>query len=179
VEQSRTDPNRNGLGIYRTLIPLAEAEVALAQQRFEPASELAGAALIVARRMGAGAFVPSALDLQAQSWVGRQRLDRARESWQEAAREAEALGARRRLWPILAALSRLADDESEAEALQMRAREVVASIAEHTPPELRTRFLSQPAVQALFKDHRQRPPAVKRPREGSVVSAPATLPSPE
>jgi tetratricopeptide (TPR) repeat protein len=158
VEQLRTDPNRNGLGIYQVLIPLGETELALAQRQFERASELAGEALAAARQTGARAFVPSALDLQARAWLGRQRPDLAGESWREAARTAEALGARRRLWPILAALSRLADDQSEADALRMQAREVAASIAEQMPPELRITFRSQPVVQALFEGHRRAAP---------------------
>lgn len=84
----------------------------------------------------------------------------ARERWQEARREAEALGARRRLWPILLALSRLEADPTDAERLRQQAREVVAYIADHTPPDptlepkvgLRASFLNLPAVRAVFDD---------------------------
>jgi len=56
VEKARPDPHRNGLGTYQSLIPLAEAELALAQRQFERASELAGTALTAARETGTRAF---------------------------------------------------------------------------------------------------------------------------
>jgi tetratricopeptide (TPR) repeat protein len=162
IGQLKTDPNRTGLGIFPAMILLAEAELALAQGTYERARLSAEEAMAAAQQIGARAFFPSAFDLQAQAWLGLGQLQVARERWQEARREAEALGARRRLWPILLALSRLEADPTDAERLRQQAREVVAYIADHTPPDptlgpkvgLRASFLNLPAVRAVFADGR-------------------------
>ncbi|MFQ5593143.1 MAG: hypothetical protein ACE5HA_03240 [Anaerolineae bacterium] len=74
----------------------------------------------------------------------------------EARAEAEAMGARRMLWQILAALAEIEGQRgrmAEAENLRAQAREVIAFIADHTgTSELRASFLAQPEVHAVLEE---------------------------
>ena len=152
VDQMKTDPNRDGWGIFPAIVLQAEAEVALAHGMYDRAGALAEEATAAAQHIGARAFLPSTLDLQAQAWLGLGRPQLARERWLEGCREAEAIGARRRLWPILIALSKLEADPTEAKRLRQQAQEVVAYIADQAPPDLRACFLDLPAVRAVLDD---------------------------
>ena len=77
----------------------------------------------------------------------------AYEYYVKARSEAEALGSRRTLWKILAALSEIEaqrGDAIETKNLRQQARQIVEDIAAHIPsPELRASFLNLPQVQAV------------------------------
>ena len=87
------------------------------------------------------------LALRALGRIGEARavLDRAR-------REAAEAGSRMTLWQILGALSELAEKPDEAAALRQQARTIIAEIAEHCPPELRSSFLQRRDVQSVMRD---------------------------
>jgi tetratricopeptide (TPR) repeat protein len=141
VGQMRTDPHREGMGFYPVLMLLAEAELALAQGNYEQAQPLAEAAEVTARQLELRPYVVTALQLQGQALLGAGQPGVARERWWTACSEAEAIGARRRLWAILFALSQLETDPTVAHRLRQQAHDVIAYIAAHTPPELQKTFL--------------------------------------
>lgn len=150
VDQMRKDPHQDGLGFFPAMILQAEAELALAQGNYERAKAIGEEALIAFRRLGMRPFLPSALYLLGRVWIGLDQPDAARDCWLAARAEAEAIGSRRLLWQILAALSRLEPDPLEAERLRKQAAEVIAFIAGHTSAELRATFLALPVVRAVL-----------------------------
>jgi tetratricopeptide (TPR) repeat protein len=158
VARLKADPNRSALGIFPTMILQAEAELALAHGQHERAAGLAGQAAAAALEAGARPFGIAALDVEGQAWLGLGCRELARQRWESARAEAEALGARRRLWPILAELSRLEQDPLEADRLRQQARALVSYIGGKAPTELRDFFLGLPAVRELRPDLQGRSP---------------------
>ena len=78
----------------------------------------------------------------------------ALEALNAARAEAEALGSRRNLWPILALLSEMEaqrGNDADAQALRQRATELLTHIADHiSDAELRASFLALPRVRAVL-----------------------------
>ncbi len=135
---------------------MAAGDVALAHCDWTRASALMD---VLIARLGSAArrtYLAEALYLKGQALLGQGQPEAARAVWQEARAEAEALGQRRRLWPILCALSQVETQlghPAEARALRQRAREVITYIADHIPrPDLRDSFLSLPFVQVALSD---------------------------
>jgi ATP/maltotriose-dependent transcriptional regulator MalT len=149
VDQMKKDPHQDGY-VFPAMILQAEAELALAQGHYERARAIAEEAIVVLRQLGVRIFLPSALYLQGQAWLGLGQPNAARDCWLAARAEAEAIGSRRMLWQILGSLSRLETDPTEAERLRQQAGEIAKYIADHTPPDLRSSFLALPAVQAIL-----------------------------
>jgi predicted ATPase/predicted negative regulator of RcsB-dependent stress response len=153
LDQMKQDPNKDGLGFFPAMILQVEAELSLAQGCYERAKTIGEEAVVVLRQLGMRTFLPSTLYVQGQALLSLGQPDAARECWLAARTEAEAIGSRRILWQILAALSRLEPDPTVAERLCGQAREVVAYIAGHTPAELQASFLALPGVQAVIGAH--------------------------
>ena len=135
-------------------VALAEAELALARGQ---ASEAAAVMAEVAEGMqatGTRFHLPDVLYLRGQALLAQGRLTQARSELQAARLEALALGSRRMLWRILAALAEVESQTGQAEraaAWRREAQPEVAYIASHAPtPELRDSFLSLPSVQAVL-----------------------------
>jgi hypothetical protein len=105
------------------------------------------------RRVGVRPFVADALHLQGQALLGHGRTAEAREALRAARAEAEALGSRRSLWPVLASLGQLEaqlGNETQAQVLRQQAREIAEYIAGQAgTPELRASFLNSPLVCSL------------------------------
>jgi len=136
------------------LLALAEGELALAQQDYERARVATERLLAELARMQTRPFVVDALDIRGQALLAQGRTGQAREVWQEARGVAEALGARRSLWPILIALSEIEAREGsrpQAEILRAEARALMAYIADHCAPDLRASFLNQPRIRAALE----------------------------
>jgi tetratricopeptide (TPR) repeat protein len=135
-------------------VVLAEITYALATSDYIQALSVADEYLIEIRRGALHHFIPEALYLKACALMARGDLIDARAALDEARGEAEAIGARRHLWPILSAQAELADRQgntAEAHTLRMQARVHVAYIADHSPdPALRRSFLALPAVAAVW-----------------------------
>jgi tetratricopeptide (TPR) repeat protein len=141
-------PLRGGLQLAH-----AECELALAQGRFTDALTHTAHYLMRLQELGWGSYVADALYLKGCALRHLQRWDEAYTTFVAARESAIALGSRRMLWQIYAALSDLATqcgNPSEAQALRQQAREVIAYIAEHCPPELRASFLDLPDVRHLM-----------------------------
>ena len=133
---------------------LAGIELALAQQDAAGALEQACELIEHLERTSLRSLLPPARLLQGQTQITLGRLDEAGVVLQTARTEAEALGARRWLWPILAALSKIASERNPAQArgLRQQARQMVDYIAAHAPtPALRQSFLARADVQPLLE----------------------------
>ena len=139
-------------------VALAEGEFAYSQQDFIRAAKVMDTLEADLRNAGIRYLLPDVLHLKARALL-EQSEDLTEEAYTilvKARAEAEALGSRRSLWPILGTLSRIACQRgrpTEAEALRNQAREIVDDIAHHLPtPELRAAFLNLPSLPADYKD---------------------------
>jgi hypothetical protein len=133
----------------------------LAQGDGARALALAERSLGVVREIGARTFLATGLFYKGRAQQLLGQLEEAAAVLNEARAEAEALGMRRILWRILAALSMLAagrGNATEAQALRRQARQSILYIADHCPPDpsagsgqsLRDSFLHLPEVQAVL-----------------------------
>jgi class 3 adenylate cyclase/tetratricopeptide (TPR) repeat protein len=140
--------------LFTPLIMTFEPKLALAQGDYARAEALAGRYSTL-EAWGLHAFVPDMLCYLGRALLAQGRNDAARSVLLTARQKADALGARRLLWPILAglaeAMARGGDAESAAD-LRSEAVAVVDFIAEHTgSTELRASFLAQPRVRGLLE----------------------------
>jgi len=138
------------------LLPLAEAELALARRDYARAlariddllDELRGSRM---RYLLADALYIKGLALLESEASPVQEADQI---LAKARAEAETLGSRRILWRILVALSELEarrDNRAQAESLIEQARRIIEYIADHAGTlELRVSFLSLPDVRAVI-----------------------------
>jgi ATP/maltotriose-dependent transcriptional regulator MalT len=135
-------------------LPLAEAELALAKHDTPRAVAVIDELLARLRQIGMRSFLADALYLKGRALHAQGKIAEAHVVLTEARVETEALGSRRMLWQILAALSQIEAERghpAEARQLQQQARDTLAYIVEHiSPPDLRASFLNQPAVHAIF-----------------------------
>jgi len=135
------------------LLPLAEAELALAKGDDERALALMDELIAFLGRVGVRTFLADAMYLKGQALAAQGRNEEARETLAGARAEAEALGSRRALWPTLAALAEIESGRgraAEAHALRQQARAIILYIADHCPPDLRASFLHLREAQAML-----------------------------
>ncbi len=152
----RADDASDSLEVwYVQLLTWIRSQLALAQGEYNQALVLATECLTGLRQNNFRIFIPDVLYLQGQALLSMNQPVEAYERWVEARAEAEALGSRRTLWKILAALSEIEahrGNPTEAESLRQQARKVVEFIADHAPTsELRASFLNLPQVRAVFE----------------------------
>lgn len=151
VEQGKTDPYVNAHPNWNMQIHFAEAQLALKKGNYQPAIAVADDWLPRLRENNLRAYTPKMLHLKSQAQLAAGQTEAARDSLKEARHITEATGAHATLWSILAALSRLESNSTNAQTLHQQARAIVESIANHIgDAELRTSFLNLPHVQALF-----------------------------
>jgi tetratricopeptide (TPR) repeat protein len=133
---------------------LAKVELTLAQQQFEKAAGEAAELIQLLETSGIKVLLPEARLRLAEALLAQNRLPEAQLVLEAARREAEALGSRRLLWPILAALAEIAaliGTPENAAAFRGEAREIVDTIAAHAPSDhLRESFLATAGVRALL-----------------------------
>jgi len=139
------------------LVPLADAELALARRDYAHALDVMDSLLADLREGQSRYLLADALYLKGKALaaIGLTRVEEARVTLREARAEAEAIGSRRILWPILIALAEIedrCDRQAEARALRLPAREIIEYIADHCPPDLRESFLGLPQVQAVTRE---------------------------
>jgi ATP/maltotriose-dependent transcriptional regulator MalT len=150
INQGKDDPNREAVPTFFVPVRLSESELALRQGDNERALTVADDLLGDLHQFGMRVYLPQVLYLQGQALLGLGQADAARNLWLKALTEAQAIGSRRMLWQILAALSQLETDPAEVECLRRQAREIVEYIANHIgTPELRASFLGLPQVKAV------------------------------
>jgi hypothetical protein len=137
-------------------VALAEGEFAFGQQEFVRAATLMEELYSDLCETGIRYLRPDVLHLQGRALLeqGPTRAEEARATLAQARAEAEALGSRRTLWPILMAMSEIERQRGhprEAEALHRQARGIVDHIAHHLgTPELRASFLNLPQASAVL-----------------------------
>jgi tetratricopeptide (TPR) repeat protein len=138
------------------VVSLPEGQLALARQEYARTVSLMDELIAAMHDAGARVYLPEALYLRGQALLAQGHIDTAQAALAEARAEAEAMGARRMLWQILAALAEIESRRghvAEAENLRAQAREVIAFIADHAgTPDLRTSFLNLPDVRAVLED---------------------------
>jgi tetratricopeptide (TPR) repeat protein len=154
-------PNYRDLMRRAGFVPVMWSNLGLAVIELDMARGDMSAALVQARELirhfeqrGVVFVRPEARLLQGQAHIALGQHDDAWAALQTARAEAEALGSRRLLWPILAALAEIASarGQDEASSLRRQAREIVDYIAAHAPtPALRQSFLARAEVQSLLK----------------------------
>ena len=150
--EAALDSGRMGLSlIFNVLI---RGEVALANKEYDGVVRLANRTITSMRERGIRIFVSDTLRLKGLALLGLGLTSEAQEALAEARAEAEALGSRRSLWPIMSILSQLEDqhgNHAEAETLRQQARETIEYIADHTgTAELRASFLNVPQVREVL-----------------------------
>ncbi|HRV96313.1 MAG TPA: tetratricopeptide repeat protein, partial [Anaerolineae bacterium] len=137
-------------------VALAEGEFAFSQQDFVGAAQVMDDLDADLDDAGIRYLRPDALHLKARIFLelGRPATAAAYTTLVRARTEAEVLGSRRSLWPILVTLSEIEQQRghvAEAEALQNQAKEIVDDIAHHlSSPALRATFLNLAQVKALL-----------------------------
>jgi len=131
---------------YAIVIGLAKSELALAQQNYAQALQVVND-LLAGLPKSSRANIPEILYLKSHILLALNHAAEAREVLHAARAEAEALGARFNLWPILLALSEIeqrSGDHAEAEALEKQAQEIIEYLAEKIgEKELREGFIKR------------------------------------
>jgi hypothetical protein len=116
------------------LVGMAVAELALARGEALQALALADQVSEALRAASTRLFLVDMIMLRARALWAAGRAAEAEAAWEAARAEAEALGSRRSLWSILAALARLAEGRGEqatAADLWRQAADIVDYIAAH------------------------------------------------
>jgi DNA-binding SARP family transcriptional activator/ATP/maltotriose-dependent transcriptional regulator MalT len=152
IDQGNKDVSRETWAVFYLAVLSADAELALGQGDFERAVTVTEDLLVRLRRYGMRSGLPEALYLQGRALSGLGQIGAARDRLREARAEAEQMGSRRLLWPILSALGELEEDGTQARRLRQSAREIVGTIAgQIDQSELRASFLKQPKVRAVLE----------------------------
>jgi ATP/maltotriose-dependent transcriptional regulator MalT len=149
-------PKEGMLWFIPNFMPLVEGELALAQHDDERALTLMNEQIDYLRRSQTHFFASDALHLKARALLALGRADEAGEALVQARTEAERVGSRRSLWPILLALSHLEagrGNQAEAQTLLGQARELVEFISARIPTsDLRASFLNLADVRAVLEE---------------------------
>ena len=137
------------------IIGLTEAELALARHAPARALDVLDELLSRLRLAEVRAYAPEALYLKGRALLSLNQPEAAYTLLVEARVEAETMGARRMLWPILVALADLETQHghaAEAHALRAQTRSLIAYIADHCPPDLRESFINLPDVRRVMSE---------------------------
>lgn len=152
IQEARTDPRWQAFPVLCLAPILVDGQLAMARADYGQALYLGEELLDYLRRHGIRSYLPGALDLVGQALFNQGRLEEARIQMLEAREEAEAMGAKGNLWPILFHLSQLEKEPSKAWELCQEAREIIDFIADNTgSSSLRESFLALPEVQAVIE----------------------------
>ena len=150
VNQAKPDLVQETNLYFSWVANLTESELALKQGDNERAIALTDTMLVTLRQLSIRGLIPNALYLQAQAFIALGQNDEARNHLLEALTEANAIGSRWMLWQILFALSQLEADPAEVEQLRQQTREIIQSIADNAPPDLRDSFLALSQVKVVL-----------------------------
>jgi tetratricopeptide (TPR) repeat protein len=125
------------------LVPLAEGEFHFAHGDYEQALTTLDNLVDWLHRGQWQPFISDALYIKGQILLAQRQIDQAFSVLSEARAQAEALGSRRTLWPILLSLSEIEAKRNsvEADLLRQQAQAIIDYIAgEIGDPALRTAF---------------------------------------
>ena len=141
--------------VTQLYVALALTELALVNGDHEQALSLAEDAIALLRRYAIRLGLPDLLHVKARAQRAAGRVAEAQTTLEAARTEAEDLGSRRTLWPILAELAALAEergDQPGAGELWWQAAKHIEYIAEHAgSAELSASFFGQAAVRAVLQ----------------------------
>ena len=152
IEAAKEEPYRESWVVFHLPVLIAEVELALANGDFDRATAAADHLIDQVHHYGIRLHLPEGLYLKGKALLALGQEAAARDHLLEARAEAEAREARRILWRILEALSRLESDPSRATALRQAAREEIRTIVAHIhQDDLRASFLSSPDVRAALR----------------------------
>jgi tetratricopeptide (TPR) repeat protein len=131
-------------------LKLAQCRLALTRKDHAQAIAIAEPLLENIRQFKVNQYLPEVLFLRGQAHLMNGEQDLAKAAFEQARLAAEALGSRRLLWQILAALAGVESDNGKSAALKSQAREIIQFIADHiNGDEMRSQFLQSEAVNAL------------------------------
>ncbi len=151
VAASTLDACRLTNSIWDYGLRLAHCRLALARKDPVQAVAIADAVVEEVRKFKLAQYLPEALFLQGNSHLMNGERDSAKVQFEAARLAAEALGSRRQLWQIFAALAGIESDDVESAVLKSHARENIQFIADHiASDELRSLFLQSEGVSALM-----------------------------
>jgi predicted ATPase/class 3 adenylate cyclase len=143
------------IGFTAAVIPLVRSQLALAQKDY-PRVLAEAAELERYRALGIRTYMPDLDYRRGKALFGLGRVEEAREALSTARQEAEELGSRRILWPILKALGEVERARGELESASRHwqaSAEIVEFIAGRIDDEeLKTAFLGLPEVQEVYQE---------------------------
>ena len=155
VQAGLPDLNSENLfPLSRVMLALAATDLALASHDHERAFSMSEELVGLLRQLRIRIFNPSTLHFMGKALYNLGQHERALEVFNEAREEAEAIGARWSLWPILNTLSEIEarqGHEGNAQTLRRQARDAITQITEHLDnAKLRASLFNLPQVQALL-----------------------------
>jgi hypothetical protein len=132
-------------------LKLAQCRLALARKDHAQAIAIIDPVVEDSRQFKVGQYISEALFLKGQANLIYGEQDLAKVTFEQARLSAEAIGTRRLLWQILAAMAEIESDHEKSAALKTRARANIQFIADHiTSDELRSSFLQSEGPRALM-----------------------------
>jgi tetratricopeptide (TPR) repeat protein len=132
-------------------LKLAQCRLALARKDHVQAIAIIDPVVKDSQQFKVGQYIPEALFLKGKAHLLNGEQDLAKSAFEQARLAAEAIGSRRLLWQILAALAGVESDNGKPAALKAQAREIIQFIADHIYEDaMRSQFLQSEGVSAVI-----------------------------
>ncbi len=132
-------------------LKLAQCRLALARKDATQAMAIIDPVVKDSQQFKVGQYIPEALFLKGKAHLLNGEQDLAKSAFEQARLAAEAIGSRRLLWQILAALAGVESDNGKTAALKAQAREIIQFIADHIHEDaMRSQFLQSEGVSAVI-----------------------------
>ncbi len=131
-------------------LKLAQCRLALARKDHAQASAIIDPVVRDCQQFNVGQYLPEALFLKGKAhWLNGEQ-DLAKSAFEQARLAAEAIGSRRLLWQILAALTGVESDNGKSAAFKAQARAIIQFIADAIHEDaMRSQFLQSEGVGAV------------------------------
>jgi len=130
---------------------LAQGRLALARKDHAQAIAIIDPIVKDSQQFKVGQYLPEALFLKGKAHLMNGEQDLAKGAFEQARLAAEAIGSRRLLWQILAALFEIESDHEKSSIIKAQAREIIQFIADHiTSDDVRSLFLQSEGVSVLM-----------------------------
>jgi hypothetical protein len=133
------------------VLQLAQCRLALARKDHVQAIAIIDPVVKDCQQFKVGQYIPEALFLKGKAHLLNGEQDLAKSAFEQARLAAEAIGSRRLLWQILAALAGVESGNEKPAALKALARETIQFIADHIHEDaMRSQFLQSEGVSAVI-----------------------------
>jgi tetratricopeptide (TPR) repeat protein len=137
--------------VWDFAMKMAQCRLAMAHNDLAQAIAIINPVIVDSQKFKLGQCLPEALFMQGQAYLMNGENNAAKGAFEQARFAAEAIGSRRLLWQILAALAEIESDKEKSDAMKAQARETIQFIADHiTSDELRSSFLQSENVGVLM-----------------------------